>query len=273
MNAPKPSRLDRGKMLDLVIISGASKGIGLNITKNLSHIAKRIVGIGYSDEIWKIDVPNAECELIRIQQNLADYNATYATMRDELLHIMYETPLKTSPNVGIVLCGAQLGNVGEGLDVDLELWDHLYKVNVLGNLAIIQACEELIESGKTRIVWFGGGGAASPFQFGGYAASKAAVVRTVENLGVEFEKKGYNASIIALAPGAVETDMLAKVKANGGNVKTKTDISEPTDFVRKFLIDEINSKGLNGRFMHVRDDLSIPLSNINADLFKLRRTQ
>ena len=68
--------------------------------------------------------------------------------------------------------------------------------------------------------------------------------------------------------------MLAKVIANGGMVKTKTDISEPVEFVRKFVFDEIPSRTLNGRFVHVRDDVNnLDFSVLGDDHFKLRRVQ
>jgi len=250
------------KTLDLTIITGASRGIGRNIFNDLAPTSKNIIGIGSSEKILELSLIGNATPL---RADLGDYNATYYRTKELVEKFAPKT-------LGVVLCGAQLGEVGEGLDVNLELWDRLYKVNILGNLAIIQACKEFIKEGKTRIVWFGGGGAASPFQFGGYASSKAAVVRAVENLGVEFEKKEFDASIIALAPGAVETDMLAKVKIGGGTVKTLTDISEPTNFTRKFLTNEFDSKRLNGRFVHCRDTMN-EMDWSKKDLLKLRRVE
>ena len=178
-------------------------------------------------------------------------------------------------SLGIVLCGAQLGEYGGLFDSDLNIWNETYKCNVLGNLAVIKACEDIIKSGvKTRIVFFSGGGAANSnnTEFSGYSLSKTAVVREVENLSVEFSKINKNASIIALAPGAVQTDMLSKVISCGGNIKTKTDIDEPTQFVFKFLNDEFQSQKMNGMFVHVRDDLS-KIDFDNKELFKLRRIE
>jgi hypothetical protein len=68
--------------------------------------------------------------------------------------------------------------------------------------------------------------------------------------------------------------MQAVVKAHGAVIKTQTDISEPTNFVHKFLLDEVDSKTLNGKFLHVRDDIaSVDFSTANSELFKLRRVQ
>ena len=126
---------------------------------------------------------------------------------------------------------------------------------------------------KVRIAFMAGGGAAFAYpEFSGYALSKVATVRAAENLSIELSKFHPDSSVISIAPGAVATDILAKVIKHGGEVRTKTDISEPTNFVYKFLNDEFNAKELDGKFLHVRDDLeSTDFSN--KDIFKLRRIQ
>jgi hypothetical protein len=68
--------------------------------------------------------------------------------------------------------------------------------------------------------------------------------------------------------------MLKTVLEAGCEVRTRTDISEPVNFVRKFITDEFDSLSLNGMFLHVRD--IIPLhAQIEGkkDLFKLRRIE
>lgn len=254
-------------MLDLVIISGCSKGIGLNIAKDLSLISRSIIGISSSDKIYDVKLPNQECNFLASKIDLHYYGSAYAFIRSA-------SKIINPQNIGIVLCGASIGEYGGLFDSYLDDWEKLYKSNVLGNLAIIKGCEGAIKNNiKTRIVFFGGGGAAAGYpEFSGYAMSKVAVVRAVENIGIEFEKNNYDASIIALAPGAVDTDMLAKVIKHGGTVKTKTDISEPTAFVHKFLTDEFNAKSLNGRFLHARDNIK-EIDFAQKDMRKLRRIE
>jgi len=253
-------------LLDLLIITGASKGIGASIVEKCSTICKTMIVIASSDKVNSITSDN--CKIIPVRVDLSQH--------DSVLNIVYDivSNLKDINSLGIVLCGGQIGEPGGLLNANLNEWDALYRCNVLGNLAVIQSCSNIIKSGvKTRIVFFGGGGAAFAYpDFSGYALSKVATVRAAENLSVEFSNAGYDASVIALAPGAVATDILDKVIANGGKIRTKTDISEPTNFVYRFLNDELPSKKLNGKFLHVRDDMqSIDFSN--EEIFKLRRIQ
>ncbi len=252
-------------MLDLLIITGASKGIGASIVDKCSTICKTMIVLASSEKINNIVSSN--CKIIPIRADLSDYTYCY--------YVLYNTIYNsqdTINSIGFVLCGGQIGEPGGLLESNLNDWDKLYRCNLLGNLAVIKACSKIIKSGaKTKVVFFGGGGAAFAYpDFSGYALSKVATVRAAENLSLEFSNAGYDASIIAIAPGAVATDILDKVMANGGNIRTKTDISEPTNFVYKFLNDEFNTECLNGRFLHVRDNLE-KIDFNNEDMCKLRR--
>lgn len=256
-------------MIDLVIITGASKGIGANIAASISKNCNTLVGIGSSEKIVNLYTLSNNCKTISIQQDISNYSETYDKI-DSIISNMPEKP-KT---IGVVLCAARIGQPGGLNTSNLFDWDNQYKSNVLGNLAVVQACCKYVDSTcKLRIAFFSGGGAAYGYpEFSGYALTKVAVVRAVENIGMEFSKLNYDASIIAVAPGAVETDMLATVVANGGVIKTKTNINEPTNFVQDFLLDKFDSKALNGRFVHVRDNLNVNFDK-NPELFKLRRIQ
>lgn len=257
-------------MLDLLIITGASKGIGGHIAERYNgNCVRTLLTISSSGKNYHID-KETNNNLISLKLDLSHYQNVYEAVRE------YASNLGEIKSLGIVLCGATLGEHGGLFTSDLKDWEHSYQCNVLGNLAVVKACAKLMSQGiKTRVVFFAGGGAAYGYpEFSGYALSKVAVVRAVENVATEFVTLGYDASIVALAPGAVATDMLAKVVAYGGAVKTRTIIEEPANFVWNFLNDQLDTKNLNGRFIHVRDDLlSIDWETIGSDHFKLRRVQ
>jgi len=242
---PKAYHTDHQQNLDMIvtIISGASRGIGNAIAedlKNLDHVFIRLSSKNVNFEHYN-DVYDGTKSLIDCFSGIKQINA--------------------------ILCAAQVGTANV---FSLEECDKLYKINMLGNLAIIQAIMEY--NVKMRIVFFAGGGAAFPNpEFFGYGLSKVAVVRAVENLSLGMDK---DSSIIALSPGAVDTDMLKIVLDAGVHVRTKTDISEPVNFVRKFILDEldgIDSIALNGCFLHVRDN--IDRISTKKDMFKLRRIE
>jgi NAD(P)-dependent dehydrogenase (short-subunit alcohol dehydrogenase family) len=253
--------------LDLLIVSGASRGIGNKIALDLAPIAKTVLAIGSSGAIMDKKFPENTITLQLDLEKFQDVGSAVADIID----------LSSALKIGIVLCASQIGAHGGIFESGLEGWDRLFKINVLGNLALLKAIIKHMPSNAVlRVAFFAGGGAAYGYpEFSGYALSKVATVRAAENIGLEFEQRGINASIIAVAPGAVETEMLATVVSYGGVVKTKTDISEPVSFVHRFMLDQMPSRELNGRFIHVRDDVNqiLDASKDKSDLFKLRRIQ
>lgn len=252
-------------MLDIIIITGASRGMGASIANKCSALTTKLIGIGSSEKIHDLSLNNLECEYVPLQLDLINYNKVKQK-------ISYEISKTNPKSIGIVLCGAQLGQYAGLFDDDLANWDKLYKCNVLGNLAVIQGCHAQLKNGsQCKIAFFaGGGGASSYIDFSGYALTKAASIRAVENLSEEFKKLNYNASIIAVAPGAVDTDMLTTIFALGGTVKTRTSIEEPTNFIFHYLNGEFDKQDINGRFLHVRDDIKT-MDFSNKDKYKLRR--
>lgn len=228
----------------LTIISGASRGIGKAITEDLKGLGHKFI------------------LLSSYVVSFYDYDDVYTTVYQRLYNMGDDIE-----QINIILCAAQVGTPHNN---DPHEMDMLYRINVLGNLSVINAVmDSFRESPRIRIVWFAGGGAAYPFpEFMGYSLSKVAVVRCVENLSKILQG---DVSIIALAPGAVDTDMLKIVEEAGCEVRTHTDISEPVNFVRKFITNNLDSKLLNGKFVHVRDDLG----RLKADpgLFNLRRIE
>jgi NAD(P)-dependent dehydrogenase (short-subunit alcohol dehydrogenase family) len=107
------------------------------------------------------------------------------------------------------------GPIGPTEDVALDAWRHTFEINFYG---VLFACRALIphlrSQGYGKILNLSGGGAASPRPFfSAYAASKAAVVRFTENLAEEL--RGAHIDVNAVAPGALNTQMLEQTLAAG----------------------------------------------------------
>lgn len=252
------------RKLDLLLVSGSTRGIGRAIVDGCYDTANKIIGIGSELHIRK-DLSN----YIGVGIDLINTDAIFGELENTISRISLK-------RIGVVLCASQLGDFGGILNSNLNNWIDTYKINVIGNIAILQyLVKRLDKSASIRVVFLAGGGAAYGYpEFSGYSLSKVATVRAVENISLEFEKNNINGSIIALAPGAVSTDMLKKVIKYGGKINTKTNISESVLFAKNFILDNFNCKLLNGRFLHVRDNLS-ESTNIesNSNHFKLRRIE
>lgn len=223
----------------------------LSKTNNCETAAAEILAVGGKAEAMVLDIANAEKTRAAISLWLKK---------------------KSFQKIGLVMAASILGP--QTFD-DLAGWEKCCRVNLLGNVAVYAALlPRMLENKFGRIVGFGGGGAAYAYPlFPAYAASKVAMVRTIENIQAGLENKGDFAAV-CLAPGANNTNMLAQIRAAGAEIKTTVDISEPVNFVRDFLF--CRDCGFKGSFVHVRDKWRDYLNNgkkIDAEKWKLRRIE
>ena len=257
--------------IDLAIVTGAGRGIGkatalalgqarvpvlcISRTSTCDAVAKLIVDAGGTAESLRLDL------------------ADYAMVKERTSEFLKTKP--ASSRLAVIAAAGFLGPKGPVWDSDLKGWDHAFRVNVLGNIAVLQATLPMMrESGFGRVVMFAGGGSAYAYPtFPAYAIAKTALVREVENIGVELDV-ARDFSIVMLAPGAVDTDMMDDIKAAGAEVRTPTDIGEAIGFVTSFL-GAADARKLSGRFVHVRDAwrdiLTNPDKTLMDDFWKLRR--
>jgi NAD(P)-dependent dehydrogenase (short-subunit alcohol dehydrogenase family) len=178
--------------------------------------------------------------------------------------------------IAAVFAAAILGPQGPLIGCSLTDWDRTFRVNVLGNLAVARAILPVQRENRFgRLLFFAGGGAAYAYPvFPAYAATKSALVRIVENLHQDLKDEGDFATAI-LAPGAVQTDTLAMVRASGAEIRTTVPIAEPVAFAREFILSQYCA--FSGCFVHVRDEwrqyLRPETELPKKDLWKLRRVE
>jgi 3-oxoacyl-[acyl-carrier protein] reductase len=256
---------------ELAIVTGAGRGIGRAIALDLARHGSEVLCISKSascvETVDKVRCAGGKAD--SIQLDLAQYSYVGEPISRWL-------DRNHARKIAIVLAGGSLGPSGTLASTHLEDWELAWRTNVLGNLAVVQAClPRLVANRYGRVLFFAGGGAAYAYPlFPAYAMTKTALVRVVENLHEDLKTSG-DIAVAILAPGAVDTQMLATVRQAGGEVRTMVPISEPVAFVRSFV--SAPQCGFSGCFVHVRDAWQPLLENAAAipqkDLWKLRRVE
>ena len=185
-----------------VIITGASGGIGQAIVKVFAERGAEILAISRSD--------GGLSKLSNVQFLSADVSGVA-----DLKNISRLINGEWGGRVDILVNAAGIyGPMGPLEDNDLELWSKTIAVNLLGTVNMCRLVIPIMKAQKFgRIINFSGGGEGAFPNFTAYSASKGAVVRFTESLAEEL--KDFGVTVNAIAPGAVNTQLLDQVLSAG----------------------------------------------------------
>lgn len=248
-----------------VLVTGGGKGIGRAVAEHLAKAGATVHIVGRS-----VEASNTAAYIRAAGGQAFAYRGSIVQedfCRDTVVKIERESgPVST-----LINAAATLGPHGPFATIDMGAFAETISVNLMGTCNMIrQVLGGMERRGFGRIINFAGGGAAYAYPlFTAYGASKAAAVRLTETIAEEISVPDVTINIIA--PGAVETDMLREVRRRGGEVRTVTDISEPVRLVA--YLASADTRHINGRFIHVRDDYTNPKLFASKDMLKLRRME
>ncbi len=188
-------------MPGLVVITGASTGIGL-------ATARRLADRGF-DVIAGVRSERAAEEVRGERIEPAIVDVTDAAQVEALRAQVGDRPLAGLVNNA----GVSISGPTEFLPLD-EVRRQL-EINLLGHIAVIQALLEALRRGGGRIVNTGSVGARTPLPFSGaYAASKAGLWAVGESLRGELRPWGIH--VATVEPGAIATPIWAKIGQQAG---------------------------------------------------------
>jgi NAD(P)-dependent dehydrogenase (short-subunit alcohol dehydrogenase family) len=196
------------------LITGGSRGLGLEIGR--AYLEAGAAGVcicGRDPEA--VALAGVELESIagsdqRVMALCADVSVPSEVQR------LLELVLGELGELTILVSNAGVyGPKGSVAQTDWTDWVRAIEVNLFGSVLPARAVvPHLIAAGYGKIVQLSGGGATGPLPgLSAYAASKAAVVRFAETLAEELRE--HRIDVNAIAPGALNTRMLAEVLAAG----------------------------------------------------------
>lgn len=192
-------------------------------------------------------------------------------------------------NVATLICNAGvIGPIAKFLESDLQEWQSAFSINLYGTINLVSMCLPfMIARGTGKVIHISGGGATSPlFGMSSYAASKAAAVRFIETLALEY--KGSGVAFNSIAPGMLKTRLLDQMLNAGSErvgrslfAKSKliTESSRDNSASAIRLVDFLASDasvGITGKLISAEWDRWIEWPNHldkldSSDLYTLRR--
>jgi 3-oxoacyl-[acyl-carrier protein] reductase len=239
------------------LVTGAGRGIGANIARELAAAGWHVTVTGRTSE--QVEAVAAEIGGGAVAGDVSK--------REDV-----ERMLETAGPIDLLVANAGIALWEDSWETDPDEWWHLFEVNVRGvYLSCRLALPGMIERGGGRIVITGSGASYLPGSTSGaYGASKAAVGRYGEVLASQVEPHGVK--VFVISPGLVKTEMTAPF----GDDLPWT----PPELAPRLVVELASGRfdALAGRYLHAEhdppDELKKRIDRILADdlnALRLRR--
>ncbi|KAJ2392752.1 hypothetical protein GGI23_005155 [Coemansia sp. RSA 2559] len=211
-------------MKRVAIVTGASRGIGLAISKKFLELGVSVIGVSRSHEV-----------LAKLQEDFVEeygQSAFIPCAADVTDAKDVESINRCLEQNKMELC-ALINNAGvlEPLakiaDLSIEQWRHHFEVNVTSVIALTQKLMPALRRNKGCVVNVSSGAASHVYHgWSAYCASKAALNMITESIAVE------EPDVVALAirPGVVDTDMQGTIRNSGGQAMRPNEYAKFKEF-------------------------------------------
>lgn len=189
-------------MSSTIVVTGAARGIGAAIAKQLLQQGYQVVGIDQQEnpENWKITQQLQGSEISRWQSFQQDITEKEST------ELLLNQILKQYDVTGLVNAAGVL-IMRSMLEAKTEDWETLFAVNVMAPIAISQRlAKHFCEKKQGSIVTISSNSSRVPrMQLGMYATTKAALSHYCRNLALEIAPHQVRLNIVS--PGSTLTQM------------------------------------------------------------------
>jgi len=189
--------------MDVFIITGASKGIGFELSKQLQSKGKKVIGIART-------MPKDEENFITV--NLADTSKLHELIANMLSRYREEaTSFTLINNAGMVEPIGLVGDV-EAVKIEEGIAVNLTAPMILSN-AFISELKNF--TGTKRIVNISSGAGRNAYEgWGTYCATKAGLDHFSRVVELEQANVDHPVDIVSIAPGIIDTGMQETIRAS-----------------------------------------------------------
>jgi NAD(P)-dependent dehydrogenase (short-subunit alcohol dehydrogenase family) len=218
-----------------VIITGTSRGIGLEMVKLFAKAGNKVLALSRNTEpvegLKLKNVHTISCDIT--QEDSLEKVVEY--IKSEWKHV----------DVLINNAGAILNK--PFLKSSVEEFKNIYNTNVFGVVSIIQKTLPLMPASGHVVNISSMGGVQGSVKFAGlsaYSSSKGALITLTELLAEEYKENGPSFNVLAL--GAVQTEMLEEAFPGYKPPMTATEMAE---YIVDFSLN--GQKYYNGKLLQV----------------------
>ena len=196
------------------LITGASRGLGAEISRVFVSMGANVLLCARDDSALETVAAKLRRESIYPTQRILTCAADISqTVQVDQIFCFFE---KEFGRLDVLVNNAGIqGPIGPMEQSDWNLWRSVVEVNLLGTAYMIFKALPLMKRQRSgKIINLSGGGATTPrANYSSYAVAKTGIVRLTET--VAQETASYGIDINAVAPGAMNTQMLEETLAAG----------------------------------------------------------
>jgi NAD(P)-dependent dehydrogenase (short-subunit alcohol dehydrogenase family) len=185
----------------VALVTGASSGMGEEITKAMAAAGAGVVAVGRNEERLERVVADARAadggEVVAVARDLTEQGAPQAVV-DEAVERLGR--LDVLANVAGIM---ELGPLGE---TPVESLDRQFRTNVRAPFELTQAALPHLRKSNGAIIFISSMAALAAFpESAAYTATKGAIDALARQLAVELAPEGIRVN--AIAPGEIDTPM------------------------------------------------------------------
>jgi NAD(P)-dependent dehydrogenase (short-subunit alcohol dehydrogenase family) len=217
-----------------IVITGTSRGIGLEMALQLANLGHQILALSRSAHPSLLAHKNVSCLLVDLSVESDLQQVT------NFLNNNWKTVAAVVHNAGALL-------LKPFAETSMSDFESIYRVNVFGVANLTRVVLPFLEQGSHVVGVSSMGGIQGSTKFAGlsaYSSSKGALITLFELLAEEFKERQISFNVLAL--GAVNTEMLAEAFPG---YQANLSAAEMANYIADFALN--GNKFFNGKTLQV----------------------
>ena len=189
--------------MDIIIVTGASKGIGFELSKQLQEKGKKVIGIARTKPEGVDSFVSAD---------LAETNRL-----EEIITSIIDENIKVASSFTLINNAGMVDPIGLIGDVQAGIMAKAIAVNLTAPMIISNAFISRLQNFKNmkRIVNISSGAGRNPYEgWGTYCTTKAGLDHFSRVVALEQASTAHPVEIVSIAPGIIDTGMQETIRSS-----------------------------------------------------------